>query len=93
MILQLSPALPLSTPKGNGLCHLVIDYGEEADLVWVVFLESGEIWAYRNQEVRAQKNITMGRRLDSESADNYKDAFGGAVRRASPAYSSVDLGT
>lgn len=62
MILQLNPPIPLVTPRGAGLAHCLIDYGPEYDLLWVVFLDSnGECWTYRNSEVRAQKNITMGR--------------------------------
>lgn len=64
MILQLNPPLPLDTPRGKGLAHLVIDYGVEADLIWVVFLDgTGECWSYRNQDVKIQKNITIGRTL------------------------------
>ena len=61
VILQLSPPLPLDTPKGASLAHFLIDYGPESDLIWVCFQESGEIWCFQNREVRAQKNITMGR--------------------------------
>lgn len=64
MILQLNPPLPLGTPKGNGLAHAMIDYGPETDLLWVVFLDNGEIWTFKNPDVRALKNITMGRTLD-----------------------------
>jgi len=61
MITQLKPTLALHTPKGIGLCHFVIDYGEEHDLIWVVFDDAtGEIWAWPNPEVRAVKNITLG---------------------------------
>lgn len=61
-IQQLSPPIPVTTPKGNALAHLVIDYGPEHNLYWVVFLDSnGECWTYSNQEIRAQKNITLGR--------------------------------
>jgi hypothetical protein len=63
MISQLNPPLPVSTPKGSGLAHLVIDYGPEHNLFWVVFIDAtGECWTYPNQEIRAQKNITLGRR-------------------------------
>lgn len=63
MILQLNPPLPLLTPKGPALAHLVIDYGPEAHLLWVCFLDSGgECWAYSNPEVRAVDNTSMGRR-------------------------------
>ena len=37
MMMQLNPPLPVTTPKGRGLAHMVIDYGPEADIVWVVF--------------------------------------------------------
>ena len=62
MITQLNPPLPLQTPKGSALAHLVIDYGPEHNLIWVCFIdETGECWSYDNKHVRAQKNITMGR--------------------------------
>jgi polyhydroxyalkanoate synthesis regulator phasin len=50
------------TPKGKGLAWLVVDYGCEHHLMWTVAInETGEIWTYPNTEVRAEKNITMGR--------------------------------
>jgi hypothetical protein len=62
VITQLSPPLPLCCPKGNGLAHLVIDYGAEHDLIWVIFIDdTGEVWSYQNREVKAQHNVTMGR--------------------------------
>ena len=61
MILQLNPPLPLDTPRGNALAHLVIDYGPEHDLQWVCFGQDGEIWTWRNPKVRAESNVTMGR--------------------------------
>ena len=59
MILQLNPPIWLSTPKGDALCHFLIDYGVELDMVWGCFSEDGEIWFWPNQQVRAIKNITM----------------------------------
>ncbi len=62
MLLQLNPPLPLNTPKGEGFAHVLIDYGPESDLYWTVFItETGEIWTFTNREVRASKNITLGR--------------------------------
>ena len=62
MLLQLNPPIPLVTPKGKGFAHLVVDYGQEHDLIWTVFIdETGECWSFRNQEIRLQKNITLGR--------------------------------
>jgi hypothetical protein len=61
-ILQLNPAIPVVTPKGDGYAHALIDYGAEFNLLWVVFLDdSGECWTYDNSQIRAQKNVTMGR--------------------------------
>lgn len=62
MILQLSPPLPLTCPKGEGHAWLVIDEGPEHDLQWVIAIhDTGEIWTYQNRDVRAVKNITLGR--------------------------------
>ena len=68
-VTQLNPPLPLTTPHGDALAHLVVDYGAEHGLIWVCFQdETGECWSWRNQEVRAQKNITMGRMLRPKGA-------------------------
>lgn len=62
MMMQLNPQIPLKTPKGNGQAIMVIDYSEEHDLKWVVILDDGgEIWAFKNSEVRGFENKTMGR--------------------------------
>lgn len=62
MILQLNPPIPVETPKGPGMAHLVIDYGIEHNLFWVVFIDkTGECWTYPNMDIRAQKNVTLGR--------------------------------
>jgi hypothetical protein len=53
----------MHTTKGSGLAFGLIDYGTEMNLIWVVALdETREIWCVPNQEVRMQKNWTMGRR-------------------------------
>ena len=70
-ILQLNPSIPISTPKGNGFAWLVIDYGAEYDILWTVAIdETGEIWTFCNSEIRAQKNITMGRMLENSLSVN-----------------------
>ncbi len=70
MILQLSPPLPVNTPKGEGLAHFLTDYGPEHDLMWTVFLnDSGECWTFSNRKIRATKNITMGREKISETEE------------------------
>jgi len=72
MILQLNPAIPLMTPKGESLCHFLIDYGIEDNLYWVCFInETGECWTYSNPEIRACKNITIGRTLKKEVSHEF----------------------
>jgi hypothetical protein len=62
-ILQLDPPIPVTTPKGAALAHFLIDPGVEHHLQWVCFQDvTGECWTWRNPDVRAQTNVTMGRR-------------------------------
>lgn len=61
-MLQLDPPIPMTTPKGEGFAHILLDYGPESDLYWTVLItQTGEIWTYANRYVRAAKNITLGR--------------------------------
>jgi hypothetical protein len=62
MILQLNPPLPLITPKGPALAHVLIDYGAEHDLLWVCFQRNGECWTWKNQDIRAEDNVTFNRK-------------------------------
>lgn len=64
MMIQLDPPIPVFTPKGNGYAHVLIDYGPEYNLMWVVFQRTGECWTWQNSEIRAEKNITLGRMTD-----------------------------
>ncbi len=62
MIVQLNPPIPVLTPKGSGVAHILIDYGAEFNLMWTVFLDdSGECWTFDNGQIRACKNVTLGR--------------------------------
>lgn len=62
MILQLNPQIPLVTNKGPAQAIFLIDYSEEHNLYFVCIMdETGEIWTFSNQEVRAFENVTMGR--------------------------------
>ena len=62
-IIQLNPPIPVITKnKGRGLAWLIVDYGPEHHLMWTVAInDTGELWTLPNTEVRAEKNITMGR--------------------------------
>lgn len=60
-LLQLEPSLPLVTPKGKGRAVVLIDYGVEENLLWVVFLnDNGECWTFQNKDVRLEPNFTIG---------------------------------
>lgn len=61
LMLQLDPPIPVKTPKGNGYAQILIDYGPDYDLMWVVFQDSGECWTWRNSDIRGVNNITLGR--------------------------------
>ena len=62
MFTQLTPPIPMDTPKGSGLALAVIDYGLEHSLLWVVAKDdNGEIWCVPNEGVRMQKNWSAGR--------------------------------
>ena len=64
-LIQLNPPIPVSTPKGTALAHLVIDYGVEYNLMWICFQDdTGECWTWENKDIRAQKNLTIGRTLN-----------------------------
>ena len=64
-LIQLNPPLPIQTPKGSAVAHFLIDYGIEHNLMWVCFQDStGECWTWDSKDIRAQKNITIGRTLE-----------------------------
>jgi hypothetical protein len=73
MLTQLNPPIPVfipinshGFPSGDGLAHIVIDYSPEFHLFWIIFMDTtGEIWIVPNIYVRAQKNISMGRTVES----------------------------
>ena len=69
MMIQLNPPIPLLTIKGRGLAHVLIDYGPEHHLLWVVFLDDGgECWTLPNPQVKAQTNETMSRTTKGETS-------------------------
>lgn len=63
MTTQLNPPIRLFVVgKGPGNAVVLIDYGPDWDLWWVVILDrSGEIWTAANPDVRGVTNATMGR--------------------------------
>lgn len=73
-MLQLDPPIPVYIPEmGCGLAHALIDYSCEFHVKWLVALDKdGQFWVLDNTKVRAQKNFSMGRTLESNDAVNKK---------------------
>ena len=62
MLTQLNPPLPLDTPKGKGWAYFIIDYSQDHDLLWVVFLNgSRECWTFSNKHIKIDENYSLGR--------------------------------
>ena len=62
---ELREMLWLDMPKELALAKFLIDRGIDSDNEWVcVVNDTGEIWSFDNSDVRAAKNITIGRRVD-----------------------------
>lgn len=63
MIYEPHNRLEVSTPKGDGVVWLVIDYGHETDTIYTVIInESGELWQFRHKDLLVKSNITFGRK-------------------------------
>jgi hypothetical protein len=73
MILQLNPQFPVNCPKGEGYAIALLDYSQDHDLFWIIAItETGEIWTYPNKEVRALKNITLGRLIQKSTVEDLR---------------------
>lgn len=69
-MLQLTPPIPLWTPRGFAHAHVLIDYGVDHDLQYVCFIvASGECWTFQNADVRLVENATMGRARQPKKKD------------------------
>lgn len=55
----------VTTPKGLATIWYLIDYGPEADIMFVCCINeganAGQIWTYSNWDIRGADNQTMGR--------------------------------
>lgn len=70
MIVEIQQLIWLQTPKGQGIAKFLIDYGPESDLYWVCFIhETGEVWTFSNENVRAVDNVTLDRVKPTSMAD------------------------
>lgn len=64
---QLNPSIyvevvenDLEIPTGKGFAFAILDYSQEHDLIWVVFLDDNrECWSVPNRFIRIDKNLTL----------------------------------
>ncbi len=61
IVLELKQPVYVVTEKGEGYIWLVTEYGVEMEKIFTIILNSGEIWEYRNNQIRVSNNVTMGR--------------------------------
>ena len=63
MIFEPQNRVEVSTPKGDGILWMVIDYGHETDTIYTVIInDTGEFWQFTHKDIRAKKNITFNRK-------------------------------
>ena len=62
MIFEPQNRVEVSTPKGDGILWMVIDYGHETDTIYTVIInDTGEFWQFTHKDIKAKKNITFKR--------------------------------
>ena len=62
MIYEPRNRLEVSTPKGDGIVWLVIDYGHETDTIYTIIINAtGEMWQYAHKDIIVKPNITFKR--------------------------------
>lgn len=70
MIYEPTNRLEVTTPKGDGVVWLVLDYGYETDTIYTIIINAtGELWQFTNKDVRVKPNITFrryGKAMDPE---------------------------
>ena len=56
----------MDTPKGKGYAHFLIDYSQEHDLFWVVFInDTKECWTFKNSVIKIENNATLTNNYDN----------------------------
>lgn len=64
MIFEPCNRVEVTTPKGDGIIWLVLDYGHETDTIYTIIInDTGEFWQFAHKDIRAKSNITYGRSL------------------------------
>jgi len=59
----------VTTPKGDGVIWMVMDYGHESDTIYTIILnDSGQMWQYTHKDIRVKNNITFNRVIQKDNA-------------------------
>jgi len=64
MILQLNPTIGVITPLGDAEAIMVIDYGINANTIWVCRMEGGIVKHFYSDDVRIYGNPMDGKGWD-----------------------------
>lgn len=59
----------VTTPKGDGVIWMVMDYGHESDTIYTIILnDNGQMWQYTHKDIRVKNNITFNRVIQKDNA-------------------------
>lgn len=78
MIYEPTNRIEVTTPKGDGVIWLVLDYGYESDTIYTIIINAtGELWQFTNKDIIVKPNITFrrygkgkGQELDPEGSES-----------------------
>jgi hypothetical protein len=76
MIYEPTNRIEVTTPKGDGIVWLVIEYGHETDTIYTIIINAtGELWQFTHKDIIVKPNLTYHRygkgkrqELDSEGS-------------------------
>lgn len=65
MIYEPTNRIEVTTPKGDGVIWLVLDYGYETDTIYTIIINAtGELWQFTHRQIKVKPNITFGRHIE-----------------------------
>lgn len=76
MIYEPTNRIEVTTPKGDGVIWLVLDYGYETDTIYTIIINAtGELWQYTHRNIIVKSNITFrrygkGQKLDTKGSES-----------------------
>lgn len=70
MIYEPHNRIDVTTPKGDGIIWLVIEYGHETDTMYTIIINAtGELWQFTHKDIIVKPNLTYhryGKAVDSK---------------------------